>query len=147
MDRKTKPATRPRHSFSELAYYLECPMRYKFAVVYALEAPWLDPVDFGANVHRCLEAIHQKALHGEMTAPADLPELVAENWRSTPRSQPEMGKRQSKGKAVKTGAQKDFEAASFKFRGMYPRSCFPPTIDRQPRRPRSNHSTQHRAAS
>ncbi|MEJ2305698.1 MAG: ATP-dependent DNA helicase [Anaerolineales bacterium] len=56
---------RPRHSFSQLAYYLQCPLRYKFAVVYGLEVPWLDPVDFGANVHRCLEAIHQRAIRGE----------------------------------------------------------------------------------
>jgi ATP-dependent DNA helicase UvrD/PcrA len=80
---------RPRHSFSQLAYYLQCPMRYKFAVVYGLEVPWLDPVDFGANVHRCLEAIHQRALSGETTKPEDLPNLVAQTWLSTARSQPE----------------------------------------------------------
>ncbi|MEJ2710478.1 MAG: ATP-dependent DNA helicase [Anaerolineales bacterium] len=80
---------RPRHSFSQLAYYLQCPMRYKFAVVYGLETPWLDPVDFGANVHRCLEAIHQRALRGETTTPADLSDLVGQSWLSTPRSEPE----------------------------------------------------------
>ncbi|MEJ2305451.1 MAG: PD-(D/E)XK nuclease family protein, partial [Anaerolineales bacterium] len=63
-----------------------CPLRYKFAVVYGLEVPWLDPVDFGANVHRCLEAIHQRAIRGENVQSDDLPELVAENWLSTPRS-------------------------------------------------------------
>jgi DNA helicase-2/ATP-dependent DNA helicase PcrA len=80
---------RPRHSFSQLAYYLQCPMRYKFAVVYGLEVPWLDPVDFGANVHRCLEAIHQRALRGKKTTTEDLPDLVAQIWISTPRSDPE----------------------------------------------------------
>lgn len=80
---------RPRHSFSQLAYYLQCPMRYKFAVVYGLEVPWLDPENFGANVHRCLETIHQRALHGEVTQPSDLPDLVAQAWLSNPRSQPE----------------------------------------------------------
>jgi DNA helicase-2/ATP-dependent DNA helicase PcrA len=81
--------SRPRHSFSQLAYYLQCPLRYKFAVVYGLEVPWLDPVDFGANVHRCLEAIHQRALRGEFVQPADLPELIAQSWLITRRSQPE----------------------------------------------------------
>ena len=80
---------RPRHSFSQLAYYLQCPMRYKFSVVYGLEIPWLDPVDFGANVHRCLEAIHQRALQGKSTAPDELSELVEQTWLSTPRSKPE----------------------------------------------------------
>jgi DNA helicase-2/ATP-dependent DNA helicase PcrA len=80
---------RPRHSFSQLAYYLQCPMRYKFAVAYGLEVPWLDPVDFGANVHRCLEAIHQRALQRKMTSPDDLPDLVSKTWLSTPRSDPE----------------------------------------------------------
>jgi DNA helicase-2/ATP-dependent DNA helicase PcrA len=80
---------RPRHSFSQLAYYLQCPLRYKFAVVYGLEVPWLDPVDFGANVHRCLEAIHQRAIRGESVRPGDLPELVAQTWLSTPRSSEE----------------------------------------------------------
>jgi DNA helicase-2/ATP-dependent DNA helicase PcrA len=85
----TEREPRPRYSFSQLAYYLQCPMRYKFAVVYGLEMPWLDPVDFGANVHRCLEAIHQRAMRGEMTTAAELPDLVTQTWLSTPRSQPE----------------------------------------------------------
>jgi DNA helicase-2/ATP-dependent DNA helicase PcrA len=80
---------RPRHSFSQLATYLQCPLRYKFAVVYGLEVPWLDPVDFGANVHCCLEAIHQRAIRGESVQPDDLPELIAQVWLSTPRSSEE----------------------------------------------------------
>ena len=80
---------RLRHSFSQLVYYLQCPMRYKFAVVYGLEVPWLDPVDFGANMHRCLEAIHQRALHGKLTTPEELPELVEITWLPTGRGRPE----------------------------------------------------------
>jgi DNA helicase-2/ATP-dependent DNA helicase PcrA len=80
---------RLRHSFSQLAYYLQCPMRYKFAVVYGLEVPWLDPVDFGANVHRCLEAIHQRFLQGQPTTPEELPGVVEMTWLPTGRSQPE----------------------------------------------------------
>jgi DNA helicase-2/ATP-dependent DNA helicase PcrA len=85
----TDRGTRQRYSFSQLAYYLQCPMRYKFAVVYGLEVPWLDPVDFGANVHRCLEAIHLRALRGELTSTSELPDLVERSWLSTPRSEPD----------------------------------------------------------
>jgi DNA helicase-2/ATP-dependent DNA helicase PcrA len=81
---------RPRHSFSQLAYYLQCPMRYKLAVTYGLEVPWLDPVDFGANVHRCLEVIHRGALQGDIVNINALPDLVAQNWLSTSRSKPEL---------------------------------------------------------
>ena len=80
---------RPRYSFSQLAYYLQCPLRYQYSVVYGLAVPWQDPVDYGANVHRCLEAIHQRAIRGETIHPDELPILVAENWLSTPRSQQE----------------------------------------------------------
>jgi CRISPR/Cas system-associated exonuclease Cas4 (RecB family) len=80
---------RPRHSFSQLAHYLHCPIRYKFAVIYGLEVQWLDPVDFGANVHRCLEAIHRRALQGISTVEDDIPALIEETWLSTPRSKPD----------------------------------------------------------
>lgn len=80
---------RPRYNYSQLGYYLQCPLRYKYTVVYGLVVPWQDPADYGANVHRCLEAIHQRAIRGEMIDPEELPNLVAESWFSTPRSQPE----------------------------------------------------------
>ncbi len=86
---RPKQDVRQRHSFSQLVYYLQCPMRYKFAVVYGLEIPLLDPVDFGSNVHRCLEVIHQRALQGHITTPDELSDLVSQNWLSSRRSQPD----------------------------------------------------------
>jgi len=80
---------RQRHSFSQLAYFLQCPVRYKFAVLYGLQVPWLDPVDFGANVHRALEAIHQRVLVGYIPTEEDLPVIVAETWISSGRARPE----------------------------------------------------------
>jgi len=80
---------RPRYSFSQLAYYLQCPIRYKFAVVYNLALPWLDPVAFGSNVHRCLEVIHQRALQGQQVKQEDLPSLVETTWLSASRTKPE----------------------------------------------------------
>jgi DNA helicase-2/ATP-dependent DNA helicase PcrA len=83
---------RERHSFSQLAYFLQCPMRYKFAVVYGLQVPWLDPVDFGANVHRALEAIHQRILAGQTITEDELEGIVAETWVSSRRARPEREK-------------------------------------------------------
>lgn len=73
---------RPRYSFSDLAYYLQCPMRYKFTSVYGFEPLRQDPVNFGANVHRALEMIHQRALAGHPTQEEDIETIVAETWLS-----------------------------------------------------------------
>ena len=80
---------RERHSFSQLAYFLQCPMRYKLAVVYGLQVPWLDPVDFGTNVHRALETIHQRALSGRAPHEEEVHAIVAETWVPSRRAGPE----------------------------------------------------------
>ena len=67
-------------------------MRYKYAVLYDLAIPWLDPMDFGASVHRCLEAIQRRAVQGQHVTPEDIPTLVEETWLSTPRTRPEQEK-------------------------------------------------------
>jgi len=77
---------RPRHSFSELALYLQCPVRYKFAHVYGLEIPRLEPVQFGANVHRALEAIHERAIQGDIPSTDEIPGIVEAIWVHTRRS-------------------------------------------------------------
>jgi DNA helicase-2/ATP-dependent DNA helicase PcrA len=76
------PAAVPRErlSFTQLAYYLQCPMRFKFAVVYGLEVPRPDPVDFGANVHRALLDIHERARDGQIPLPEQVEEIVAAAW-------------------------------------------------------------------
>jgi DNA helicase-2/ATP-dependent DNA helicase PcrA len=89
---ESRPGThhepRPRHSFSSLAYYLQCPLRYKFAVVYGLEPPWLDPFHFGANVHRALELIHRRALSGQVPSEEEAHSIVEETWISSRRTSP-----------------------------------------------------------
>ncbi len=85
--RRSEP--RQRHSFSQIAYYLQCPMRYKMSIVYGLQVPWLDPVDFGANVHRALEAIHQRALAGQIPVEQEVEAIVAETWVSARRLDPQ----------------------------------------------------------
>jgi DNA helicase-2/ATP-dependent DNA helicase PcrA len=79
---------RPRYSFSSLAYYLQCPLRYKLAVVYGLEPPWLDPFHFGANVHRALELIHRWVLSGQIPSEEDAAPIVEETWVSSRRTSP-----------------------------------------------------------
>jgi DNA helicase-2/ATP-dependent DNA helicase PcrA len=83
---------RKRYSFSDLALYLQCPMRYKFAVVYGFEPPWLDPVNFGASVHRALEVIHQRVLEGRIPEEGDIDAIVAETWVSPRRLEPDLEK-------------------------------------------------------
>lgn len=73
---------RPRYSFSDLAYYLQCPIRYKFTAVYGFEPLRQDPVNFGANVHRALETIHQRALAGSPPQAEEIEAIVAETWLS-----------------------------------------------------------------
>ncbi len=79
---------RERVSFSQLAYLLQCPVRFKLAVVYGLELPRPDPVDFGANVHRALLAIHERARTGEIPAPDEVETIVETTWAPAPQADP-----------------------------------------------------------
>jgi DNA helicase-2/ATP-dependent DNA helicase PcrA len=69
-----------RHSFSQLSYFLECPLRYKYAVVYNLHIPWREALGFGDNVHRVMEAIHSQAMQGRVPTEDEIPGIVAEKW-------------------------------------------------------------------
>jgi DNA helicase-2/ATP-dependent DNA helicase PcrA len=82
-------ATRRRFSYSELAYYLQCPMRYKFTEVYGLEAPWMDPVGFGANVHRALDVVHRRALEGRRIEEEDIQPILERVWKRARSVDPE----------------------------------------------------------
>lgn len=79
-----------RHSFSQLAYFLQCPVRYKLAVVYGLEMPWQDPIGYGANVHRALEEIHRRAALGNIPSEMDVSAIVSETWVSSHRTKTEL---------------------------------------------------------
>lgn len=97
---KGRIGPRPRHSFSQLAYFLQCPMRYKLAVVYGFRTPWLDPVGYGANVHRALEEIHKRAIEGRIPSMEDVAAIVSQTWVSNRRTKPEREK-QFKAAAIK----------------------------------------------
>lgn len=68
--------------FLQLAYFLQCPVRYELAVVYGLEPLRSDPADFGANVHRALLSIHDRALVGANLTDSDIAEIVEDSWLS-----------------------------------------------------------------
>jgi len=84
----TSDGPRERVSFTQLAYFLQCPVRYKFAVIYGLELPRPDPVDFGANVHRALLDIHERARLGQVPSPEEVGEIVAAAWVPAPQADP-----------------------------------------------------------
>jgi len=75
---------RRRHSYSQIAYYLQCPLRYKYAEVYNLQSPAPEPHNFGANVHRALRALHERVLAGQPVGPDDIPSLVEAAWLPSP---------------------------------------------------------------
>jgi DNA helicase-2/ATP-dependent DNA helicase PcrA len=79
---------RERVSFSQLAHYLQCPVRYKLAVVYGFEVPRPDPVDFGANVHRALLDIHERARSGQIPSPEEVEGIVTAAWMPAPQADP-----------------------------------------------------------
>jgi len=86
---KAQNGPRQRHSFSQLAYFLQCPMRYKLAVVYGFRPPWLDPVGYGANVHRALQEIHIRAAEGRIPGKEDIADIVSQTWVSNRRTKPQ----------------------------------------------------------
>ncbi|MDD1753548.1 MAG: PD-(D/E)XK nuclease family protein, partial [Methanotrichaceae archaeon] len=73
--------TRMRHSFSKLSYFLQCPLRYKYAVIYDFRMPWSESGGLGDNVHRALEAIHHKSLlEGRLPTDNEVAKIVKDKW-------------------------------------------------------------------
>jgi DNA helicase-2/ATP-dependent DNA helicase PcrA len=73
---------RERISFSQLSYFLQCPVRYELAIVCGLATLHPDPVDFGANVHRALLSIHEHALARTELSDSDVEKVVDDSWLS-----------------------------------------------------------------
>jgi len=94
----TSDGPRERVSFTQLAYFLQCPVRYKFAVVYGLELPRPDPVDLGANVHRALLDIHERGRVGQVPSPEEVGEIVVAAWVPAPQADPVQDRQAQKGR-------------------------------------------------
>lgn len=72
---------RTRLSYSQLAYYLQCPIRYKYFVVDNIKPPVIPYLlYFGASVHRALELIHNELIAGKKVAVKNVADFVYKGW-------------------------------------------------------------------
>jgi DNA helicase-2/ATP-dependent DNA helicase PcrA len=71
---------RKRMSYSQLAYYLQCPLRYKYFVIDKIEPPIPPYLYFGASVHRALELLHNEIISGKKVKEKDVPVFIEKAW-------------------------------------------------------------------
>lgn len=78
----SRPSNEPRIqlSFSAINAYLTCPLRYRLAYEDELAVPTWYFVQFGASLHRTLEAIHRRALRGEPVDDRAAAMLLDQHW-------------------------------------------------------------------
>jgi DNA helicase-2/ATP-dependent DNA helicase PcrA len=74
---------RERISFSQLSYFLQCPVRYELAFIYGLATIHPDPLDFGTNVHRALLSIHEQVIDGDELTDEDITAIVEDSWMAS----------------------------------------------------------------
>jgi len=75
---------RQRLSYSQLAYFLQCPVRYKYSVLYGMVSALPELTYFGANVHRALEELHNRAREGLHPSEAMVEDIVSQTWVAGP---------------------------------------------------------------
>lgn len=93
---KINSGPRPRHSYSELALFLDCPFSYKLAYIYGFARPTYQMILFGANIHFALESIHRDCMDGHVPDNQEIPGIVEQTWVSTPKAKPAMEKEMQK---------------------------------------------------
>ena len=86
--RKTYEPKR-RLSYSQLAYFLQCPVRFKYMVIDGLSVPHPYYLNFGANVHRALELIHRAILNGKKESEIEIKEILEQAWSPLPNTSKE----------------------------------------------------------
>lgn len=69
-----------RLSYSTLAYYLFCPLRYKLMVEYEFKVPQLTKAFYGASVHQALAELHENMREGSEIDPRKLEAIYERNW-------------------------------------------------------------------
>lgn len=82
VEESTKKSYEPKRrlSYSQLAYFLQCPFRFKYIVNDGLAVLHPYYLNFGANVHRALELIHRAILGGKTESQINIKETVEEAW-------------------------------------------------------------------
>jgi DNA helicase-2/ATP-dependent DNA helicase PcrA len=73
-------APRLRLSFYDLAYYYQCPMRYKYFVVDGMASLLSNRLYFGSAVHRALELLHRDVRAGKTVVEEDAASYVGRAW-------------------------------------------------------------------
>jgi RecB family exonuclease len=77
---RSASAPRIHLSFSAINAYLSCPLRYRLAYEDELAVPTWYFVQFGASLHRTLEAIHRRALRREQVDDQAAAMLLDHHW-------------------------------------------------------------------
>ncbi len=75
---------RMRLSYSKLAYYLQCPIRYKYFEVDGMETPRPSYLFYGASVHRALELMHKDMIDEKEVLAEDIEKHVDAAWLPSP---------------------------------------------------------------
>ncbi len=77
---------RRRLSYSQIAYFLQCPVRFKYIVEDGMAVLQPYYVNFGANVHRALELAHRRFLEAGPRERIDPRQIVESAWSPGPGS-------------------------------------------------------------
>ena len=75
---------RIRLSYSTLAYYLQCPIRYKYYEIDGIETPRPSYLFYGASVHRALERMHKDLINGKKLSALEIKKYIDTSWLSSP---------------------------------------------------------------
>ena len=73
---------RTRLSYSEIEYYMSCPLRYKFLTECGFKVPQATYYAFGIALHNTLQDIHSRALEGLKIDANLVARLYEDNWIS-----------------------------------------------------------------
>lgn len=76
---------RTRLSYSQMVYYLQCPLRYRYFEVDQIETPRPYYLHFGTSVHRALELLHRDVIAGKSVREEDLGKYLDRAWIPSPR--------------------------------------------------------------
>lgn len=69
-----------RLSYSNVVYYLYCPLRYKLMVEYEFKVPQLPRALYGTSIHQALAELHKRLRDGDTVDQDELGKIFEHNW-------------------------------------------------------------------
>jgi len=72
-----------RLSYSQINTYLDCPLKYKYAYVYAIPSRPTAPLSFGTDIHQVLKEFYSRLKDGNRLNYGDLKKIYTKNWTGT----------------------------------------------------------------